>query len=150
VTPITFNAPQGVIKGPGPGPAETPVPIVNLFGPIEAETHLNLILDEQAGQVITHQGPVGLKAVIERKLWILRLEVEDGTKKFHACQQGFTTVPVNLYGLVERIDGQIMGNDAPQNRVNRGKVDNTPGMLLEAISTRQVAVPGYLDLGHHR
>jgi hypothetical protein len=23
-------------------------------------------------------------------------------------------------------------------------------MLLEAIPTRQVAVPGYLDLGHHR
>jgi hypothetical protein len=43
-----------------------------------------------------------------------------------------------------------MGDDAAENRLNRGEADNTPGMLLEAIPTRQVAVPSYLDLGHHR
>ena len=59
-------------------------------------------------------------------------------------------MPVNLNDLGKRINGQIMGDDALQNRVNRGEADNTAGMLLEAIRTRQVAIPSYLDLGHHR
>jgi hypothetical protein len=123
---------------------------MDLLGPIEAEAQLELVFDKQSGQFIAHEGPVGLNPVFERKLGILGLKAEDGAKKIDARQQGLTAMPVYLNDLGERINGQIMGDDPVQNRFNRGEADNTPGMLLEAILTRQVAVPSYLDLGHHR
>jgi hypothetical protein len=123
---------------------------VNILGSIEAEAHLKLMFGEQSGHILAHEGPVGLNPVLKRKLGILSLEADDSAIKIEACQKGLTAVPVDLNYLVERINGQIVGDDAAQNRLNRREADNTPGMLLEAIPTRQVAVPSYLDLGHHR
>jgi hypothetical protein len=85
---------------------------VNLLGPIEAEAHLKLIFGEQSSHLIAHEGPVGLNPVFKRKLGILSLEVDDGAKKIEARQEGLTAVPVDLNYLVERINGQIMGDDA--------------------------------------
>jgi hypothetical protein len=109
-----------------------------------------LMFGEQSSQVRVHEGPVGLNPVFKRNLGILSLEADDGAKEIQARQQGLPAVPVDLDQLGERINAQIMVDDAAENRLNNGEVDNPAGMLLETITTSQVAVPGYLDLRHHR
>ena len=99
-------------KEPDRGAAKTPVLIVNILGPIEAEAHLKFIFGEQSSHVSGHEGRVGLNPVFKRQIGILSLEADDSAEKIEARQEGFTAVPVNLYYLGEGINAQIMGDDA--------------------------------------